>query len=189
MSKIVLEDFNEGDGYYKVNLAYLSKEQVEEIEALISKWNPTDEVIKACIGMCLTDASEQRFKDFGTNLRDCLAWLEKQKEKEKYDRMMPVYDNLDSFESALAKAWKAYNDSGARTVDGCEDDYVECAHAKGFREGYLFGIEKQKPTPDWMPKFLDNVIEKNPDIEELPANTLNLLNEYIKAKTDDLKEK
>lgn len=38
-------------------------------------------------------------------------------------------------------------------------------------------------------KTIDNVIEKNPDIEELPANTLNLLNEYIKAKTDDLKEK
>ena len=84
MSKIVLEDFNEGDGYYKVNLAYLSKEQVEEIEALVSKWNPTDEVIKAYIGMCLTDASEQRFKDFGTNLRDCLAWLEKQGNQPKF---------------------------------------------------------------------------------------------------------
>ena len=76
-----------------------------------------------------------------------ISWLEKQKEKEKYDRMQPVYDNLDSFESALAKAWKAYNDSGSRTVDGCEDDYVECAHAKGFREGYLFGLEKQKELP------------------------------------------
>lgn len=65
-------------------------------------------------------------------------------EKQKYDRMKPVYDNQDSFESALEKAWKDYNDSGARTVDGCEDDYVECAHAKGFREGYLFGLEKQK---------------------------------------------
>ena len=69
-----------------------------------------------------------------------LAWLEKQ----KYDRMKPVYDNQDSFESALGKAWKDYNDSGARTVDGCEDNYVECAHAKGFREGYLFWLEKQK---------------------------------------------
>lgn len=38
-------------------------------------------------------------------------------------------------------------------------------------------------------KTIDNVIEKNPDIEELPANTLNLLNEYIKAKTEDIKEK
>jgi hypothetical protein len=73
-----------------------------------------------------------------------LAYLEKQKAKEKQDRMMPVYNDRDSFESALEKAWKSYNESGARTVDGCEDDYVECAHAKGFREGYLFGIEKQK---------------------------------------------
>lgn len=38
-------------------------------------------------------------------------------------------------------------------------------------------------------KTIDNVIEKNPDIEELPANTLNLLNEYIKSKTEDIKEK
>ena len=72
-----------------------------------------------------------------------LAYLE----KHKYDRMQPIYDSIDSFESALDKAWKAYNDSGARTVDGCEDDYVECAHAKGFREGYLFGLEKQKENP------------------------------------------
>ena len=72
------------------------------------------------------------------------AWLD----KHKYDRMKPVYDNQDSFESALGKAWKDYNDSGAITVDGCEDNYVECAHAKGFREGYLFGLEKQKePKP------------------------------------------
>lgn len=69
-----------------------------------------------------------------------VTWLEKQ----KYDRMQPVYDNQESFESALDKAWKSYNDSGARAVDGCEDNYTECAHAKGFREGYLFGLEKQK---------------------------------------------
>ena len=35
-----------------------------------------------CIGMCLTDANEQRFKDYGTTLKDCLAWLKKQGEKE-----------------------------------------------------------------------------------------------------------
>jgi len=38
MGGIVLEDFNEGDGFYKVNLAYLSKEQVEEIENIVKKW-------------------------------------------------------------------------------------------------------------------------------------------------------
>lgn len=36
---IVCEDFNEGDGFYKVNLAYLNKEQVEEIEELVKRWN------------------------------------------------------------------------------------------------------------------------------------------------------
>lgn len=76
-------------------------------------------------------------------VKDILKWLE----KKKYDRMKPVYDNQDSFESALEKAWKDYNDSGARTVDGCEDNYVECAHAKGFREGYLLGLEKQEQKP------------------------------------------
>lgn len=77
MGKIVLEDFYEGNGHYKVNLAYLNKEQVKEIESLVSKWKPTDEYIKSCIEMCLTDANEQRFKDYGTNLKDCLDWLEK----------------------------------------------------------------------------------------------------------------
>ena len=66
----------------------------------------------------------------GYQMGNIEAWLEKL----KYDRMKPVYDNQDSFESALEKAWKEYNDSGARTVDGCEENYVDCAHAKGFRE-------------------------------------------------------
>lgn len=40
-----------------------------------------DERIKRCIGMCLTDANEQRFEDFNTTLKDCLSWFEKQGEK------------------------------------------------------------------------------------------------------------
>ena len=95
MSKIVLEDFNEGNGYYKVNLAYLNKEQVEEIETLISTWKPTDEDIKSCIQMCLTDANEHRFKDYGTNLKDCLAWLEKQGQEKHLSE--PIKDYQGSF--------------------------------------------------------------------------------------------
>ena len=94
MSKIVLENFNDGNGYYKVNLAYLSKEQVEEIENLVSKWKPNDEDIKSCIGMCLTDANEQRFKDYGTNLKDCLAWLEKQGEQKSKNESTDTCDSL-----------------------------------------------------------------------------------------------
>ena len=78
---IVLEDFNGGEGYYKVNLDYLNKKQVEEIEKIVNDWNKDTENVKNCIGMILTDASEQRFKDYGLSLKECLAWLEKQGEQ------------------------------------------------------------------------------------------------------------
>lgn len=39
-----------------------------------------DERIMRCIGMCLTDANEQRFIDYSISLKDCLDWLEKQGE-------------------------------------------------------------------------------------------------------------
>lgn len=81
--------------------------------------------------------------------------LELTDEKQKSDRMKPIYDARESFESALEKAWNDYH-NGYENVDKLEDDYVECAHAKGFREGYLFGIEKQKeqkPIDKIEPKF------------------------------------
>ena len=36
---IVFEDFNGDDGFYKVHLDYLNKEQVEVIETLVEAWN------------------------------------------------------------------------------------------------------------------------------------------------------
>ena len=39
-----------------------------------------DERVKYCIGVCLlADAKEQRFKECGTNINECLTWLEEQK--------------------------------------------------------------------------------------------------------------
>lgn len=98
-----------------------------------------DEKMIGVIRLALTDVPEERFTTEGTSLSEVLAWLEKQ----KYDRMKPIYDVRESFESALEKAWNDYH-NGYENADKLEDDYVECAHAKGFREGYLFGIEKQK---------------------------------------------
>jgi len=72
-----------------------------------------------------------------------LSWLEMQKAKERLDRMAPIYNNKESFESALEKAWKYYNESASRTVDSFEDDYIECVFSKGFREGFLYR-ENQK---------------------------------------------
>lgn len=72
-----------------------------------------------------------------------IAYLEKQKAKERLDRMAPIYNDKESFESALEKAWKYYNESASRKVDSFEDDYIECVFSKGFREGFLYK-EKQK---------------------------------------------
>ena len=83
--------------------------------------------------------------DYHQNKRPAvwIAWLEKQKAKERLDRMAPIYNDKESFESALEKAWKYYNESASRTVDSFEDDYIECVFSKGFREGFLYK-EKQK---------------------------------------------
>lgn len=84
---IITEDFNDGEGFYKLRLDYLSKKQVEEVEEMVRTWNKesktSNENIINCIGMCLTDVNEQRFKDYDTNLKDCLAWLEKQGESDE----------------------------------------------------------------------------------------------------------
>ena len=49
--------------------------------------------------MCLTDANEQRFKDYGTNLKDCLAWLEKKKEKKL--NWKPSEEQLEAFKKYI----------------------------------------------------------------------------------------
>lgn len=145
----------------------------------------------------------------GTKVKmDWITWLEKQKAKEDLDRMAPIYEDKESFESALEKAWKFYNNSGARTVDICEDNYVECAYAKGFREGFLFGLkrhegvlpnvkEKQKPADKVNPKFKvgdvmrtlqeadDNITSGLPVIVFVGNDYYHCTNELIAIKDQD----
>ena len=57
-------------------------EMTEALESLIPELRESeDERIRKCIGMALTDVDERRFKDFGVTLKDCLAYLERQKER------------------------------------------------------------------------------------------------------------
>jgi hypothetical protein len=113
---IVLEDFNGGEGFYKLNLDYLNEKQVEEIEEMIRTWNKESKVpnenIKSCIGMCLTDVGEQRFKDYNTSLKDCLAWLEKQDENHAnidIDEMVDKFTKTElKFDSTLCAVVDAY---------------------------------------------------------------------------------
>lgn len=89
------------------------------------------------------DLENNRNKFTKREIPEEIAWLEKQKAKERLDRMAPIYNDKELFESALEKAWKYYNESASRTVDSFEDDYIECVFSKGFREGFLYK-EKQK---------------------------------------------
>ena len=46
------------------------------------KLNPDkEELIRHCIGLILTDATDERFKDYGLTLKDCLTWMGEQKEQ------------------------------------------------------------------------------------------------------------
>lgn len=38
-------------------------------------------------------------------------------------------------------------------------------------------------------QYVDTLVEDNPDVKELPSNTINLINEYIKAETESVKSK
>ena len=145
--------FANNDGVYDKHLAWLEKQKnsdkaidaVERIDEYINIHTQNAHDMKN------SNPSKQYCLGVDDTLSDISLILQcVYGEKQKYDRMKPIYDARESFESALEKAWNDYH-NGYENVDKLEDDYVECAHAKGFREGYLFGLEKQKeplPIPD-----------------------------------------
>jgi hypothetical protein len=139
-----------------------TKEAIERIKIRFDKWALDDEDMKAIQTLVpeLAESEDEKIRQELVVFISQFApehlkvkymnWLEKQ----KYDRMKPIYDARESFESALEKAWNDYH-NGYENVDKLEDDYVECAHAKGFREGYLFGIEKQKEQKSTIERLRD----------------------------------
>ena len=110
--------------------------------------------------------ADEQFKD---QFKSAIAYLEKQKAKERLDRMAPIYNDKESFESALEKAWKYYNESTSRKVDSFEDDYIECVFSKGFREGFLYK-EKQKEQK--------SIAHEN-DLVSKPKTSLEILKHYL----------
>ena len=89
------------------------------------------------------DLMDKNSKDSAKDVHDAYDWLKNRfthlVTKDRHNRMAPIYENVESFENALEAAWEFYNKSASRTVDSFEDDYIECAFSKGFREGFLFG--------------------------------------------------
>ena len=57
---IVLEDFNGGEGFYKLNLDYLNKRQVEEVEEMVRTWNKESNTSNENIKAAKTCKDEQK---------------------------------------------------------------------------------------------------------------------------------
>ena len=120
---IVSEDFNEGNGFYKVNLAYLSQEQVEEIENLVKKWNPENkESEDDRVRKLLIDYLKERKSCYLKERKSCghqyllrydhwINWLEKQGEQNptwsEYDELM-LKDVLEFIESGWSANGKSH---------------------------------------------------------------------------------
>lgn len=80
--------------YYNSTCLRNTLEAIENIFPEIKE--EMNEKIKACIKMCLTDANEQRFKDYNTTLKDCLEWFEN-KNSHKLDNVVkPIFNVGDT---------------------------------------------------------------------------------------------
>lgn len=176
---IVLEDFNGGEGFYKLNLAYLNKKQVEEVEEMVREWNnepsTSEEDIKDCIGLCLTDADEQRFKNYHTNLRDCLAWLEKQG-GQNTNPDVPTREVILSIWD-LGNEWKELTNGCISTEHGTQLNYIQ----KHWHESECSLKEKQgkkKTTDKVKSKFNqgDWVIDKQGIVHQIENVIENMTN-------------
>ena len=96
---IVMEDFNDGNGFYKVNLAYLNKEQVEEIEELVKRWDlqPKGNEDESIINDLLDYFDEDKCLKHEVN--DIVKWLKTIKPQQKgwSENEIKMLDNLITY--------------------------------------------------------------------------------------------
>jgi len=173
---IVLEDFHGGDGFYKVNLAYLSKEQVEEIENIVNKWNAEpeeseDEKIRKWIKKEL----ENKYVEDGivnNVLADkAFAWLEKQGE--------PTDINPSEFDLRLNKLIKQFETLPKEELASSLSFYLNVVQNDGtYKADEKKG--EQKPTDT-----CDSLIIKS---KEFPASEKRDFG-YFNEPTDKVEQK
>ncbi len=157
---IVLEDFNGGEG-------------------MVRTWNKelkaSDEnIIKACIGMCLTDANEQRFKDYGTNLKDCLAWLEKQK----------VIDT-DLLRKEIEKRMRNCDVVFERDYETYDPDTYYQAKAVAYQEilSFIDSLQQEQQEVDGLEKQKEQKpVDYEAELKKCKDNPLYFYDKYVSIK-------
>lgn len=74
-----------------------------------------DDRIKRCIQVALTDVDEKRFNDYGTTLKDCLAWLEKQESEPNWCHHKVDLSNCsEEYRKAYYDGWNNCNQQHAQ---------------------------------------------------------------------------
>ena len=118
------------------------------------KESESDNILN-CIRICLTDANEQRFKDYKTSLKDCLAWLKKQGNLVEYYEDKLDRCACDNFNKGYKKALEKQGENEDKDIE----TKLSHAHFEGEIEGrdkVLSNPEKyglQKPSDKVEPKF------------------------------------
>ena len=96
---IVMEDFNDGNGFYKVNLAYLNEEQVEQIEELVKRWGlqPKEDEDESIVSDLLDYFDEDKCLKHEVN--DIVKWLKTIKPQQKGwgENEIKMLDNLITY--------------------------------------------------------------------------------------------
>lgn len=158
---IVLEDFNEGDGFYKVNLAYLNKEQVEEIESLIKKWNPelteSDEQIRQWIIDDIRynmDNEPLNNSEYKKKAKKAIAWLEQQSEQSPNILWHDVSEEPDEKREIFCEwksstgVWHSVVFYHADSKTFCEGERIITNVLKWTYVNDLLGKQREQKTAD-----------------------------------------
>lgn len=120
------EDIAQSEWFKK---AYVGKSLGEEFEQKEQKLNHDKEkLIKHCIGLILTDATEERFKNYGLTLKDCLTWLSVQEEQKSVILKPHKGDDTNPYDMGASEAqdYAISRGFGIPLIDG--EVYVDERH-------------------------------------------------------------
>jgi GNAT superfamily N-acetyltransferase len=160
---------------------FYRKEPYEEKKP--AEWSE-DERIRQCIGLSLTDVDEQRFKDFGTTLKECLAYIERQKGQtgKKW-----IYE--DDYKSQLDAQYQQGLEDGRKEQkpEGWSEDYRD----EDLRTRFAFYTYKDEDDVLYLSNVFVEETSRNKGFgtkilaaAEKVAETIGAINIRLKVKQD-----
>ena len=137
-----------------------------------------EKLIKHCIGMILTDATEKRFKDYGLTLKDCLTWLSVQKEQKPAESISHLTVQGKGFYKICPRCKERMVRDDSKVYTSMPPQYgYECPKCGEIEfDTTMYDnpeMEEQKPVRDIVPgdaiescmlRYLQSAANRNDDI-------------------------